>query len=40
MKAQAAIVTGASSGISREYTRMLFSGGYRVPGVELKAEAV
>jgi len=35
-----AIVTGAASGIGRECTRMLLADGYRVAGVDLKAEAV
>jgi NAD(P)-dependent dehydrogenase (short-subunit alcohol dehydrogenase family) len=35
-----AIVTGAASGIGRECTRMLLADGYRVAGIDLKAEAV
>jgi len=40
MTAQTAIVTGAASGIGRECTRMLLADGYRVAGVDLKAEAI
>jgi NAD(P)-dependent dehydrogenase (short-subunit alcohol dehydrogenase family) len=40
MTALTAIVTGAASGIGRECTRMLLADGYRVAGVDLKAEAV
>jgi 3-oxoacyl-[acyl-carrier protein] reductase len=40
MTVQTAIVTGAASGIGRECTRMLLADGYRVAGVDLKAEAV
>ena len=35
-----AIVTGAASGIGRECTRMLLADGYRVAGVDLKADAI
>ena len=35
-----AIVTGAASGIGRECTRMLIADGYRVAGVDLKADAI
>src|ERR1700728_3468076 len=35
-----AIVTAAASGIGRECTRMLLADGYRVAGVDLKADAI
>lgn len=35
-----AIVTGAASGIGRECTRILLADGYRVAGIDLKADAV
>src|ERR1700722_16805909 len=40
MTTLAAIVTGAASGIGRECTRMLLADGYRVAGVDLKADAI